>query len=348
MSDRDTRGEAWRVPPSAYLAERPAEFALPAKPRSCYVAMRDGVRLAVDVYLPQAKPGGPAAPAKLPAVAIFTPYYRRFKLRAGATSETSPNAGKYRDMFAPRGYVVVIVDVRGSGASFGTRDAFRSPRERDDHREIADWIVAQPWSNGVIGATGVSYLGAAADYLASTGHPAVKAIAPLSAVWDTYADNYYPGGILLKELTRVYDALMVGLDHDRREVLKQFVYYASPDLEGPQPVDEDADGALCRTAVREHLANFRQPDFMAEFRCRDDALPYDPSFTAAKFSPFGYCDGVLPEVAVLSVSGWMDGAGYMNGAISRYLTLGSRKNPSHLILGPWDHGNRCNVSPWRE
>ena len=48
MSDRDTRGEAWRVPPSAYLATRPTDYAVPAKPRSCYVAMRDGVRLAVD------------------------------------------------------------------------------------------------------------------------------------------------------------------------------------------------------------------------------------------------------------------------------------------------------------
>src|SRR3546814_9606644 len=51
------------------------------------------------------------------------------------------------------------------------------------------------------------------------------------------------------------------------------------------------------------------------------------------------------DVAVLSVSGWMDGGGYMNGAISRYLTLS--KNPSHLLLGPWDHGARIDVSPWR-
>ena len=85
----------------------------------------------------------------------------------------------------PRGYAVVVVDVRGTGASFGTRDSFRSPREREDSREIADWIVAQPWSDGRIGSTGISYLGAAADFLASTGHPAVKAIAPLFAVWDT-------------------------------------------------------------------------------------------------------------------------------------------------------------------
>jgi len=107
---------------------------------------------------------------------------------------------------------VVVVDARGTGASFGTRDSFRSPRERADYKAIADWIVAQPWSDGRIGATGISYLGAACDFLASTGHPAVKAIAPLFAVWDTWADNYYPGGLLIKRLALTYDELMVALD----------------------------------------------------------------------------------------------------------------------------------------
>ena len=48
---------------------------------------------------------------------------------------------------------------------------------------------------------------------------------------------------------------------------------------------------------------------------------------------------------MLSVSGWMDGAGYQNGAIARFLTLPNPKK--HLLLGPWDHGARINVSPWR-
>jgi len=101
--------------------------------------------------------------------------------------------------------------------------------------------------------------------------------------------------------------------------------------------------------VREHLANFRQPDFHGRVPfAATTAWPYDPRFTSASFSPYGYCEGVRPDVAVLSLSGWMDGAGYMNGAISRFLTLGARGNPSHLLLGPWDHGTRINVSPWRE
>jgi putative CocE/NonD family hydrolase len=335
---------AWRITPAQYLAKREVGFEVP-DPNSFYLDMRDGCRLAVDVYIPRQK----AAPAKLatyPALVVFTPYYRRFKLRAGGVGEVSPNAGKLRDFFVPRGYALVVVDVRGTGASFGTRDSFRSPRERDDSREVVDWIVAQPWSNGVVGSTGVSYLGAAADFLASTGHPAVKAIAPLFSVWDTYADNYFPGGLQIKSLTKSYDHLMVALDHDRRDLLRAFSYFNNPDFQGPQPVDDDPDGRLVQGAVRAHLGNFRQTDFMPEFRFREEGLPYDPEFSSASFSPYAASQGVRPDVAVMSVSGWMDGAGYMNGAISRFLTL--RNNPRYLLLGPWDHGARIDVSPWRD
>src|SRR6202048_1108213 len=262
---------AWNVLPDEYVDQRPVEFGLPV-PKSHYVTMRDGCRVAVDIYVPHSLSGAVTSRTS-PAIALFTPYYRRFKLRPAATGEANPNTGKFRDFFVPRGYAVVVVDVRGTGASFGTRDSFRSPKEREDSREIADWIVTQPWSNGVIGATGVSYLGAASDFLASTGHPAVKAIAPLFSVWDTYSDNYFPGGIQLKSLTRIYDDLMVGLDHDQRDVLKQFSYFSNPDFEGPQPVDDDPDGTLVREAVKEHLGNFRQTEFMPEFRFREEGLP---------------------------------------------------------------------------
>lgn len=344
MSDADSGSLAWRLPPSQYLVQRERLFDKPAAPVSRYVEMRDGCKIALDIFLPQARSG--VARDSFPTIVVFTPYYRRFKLAPGSTQENSPNTYRYRDQFVPYGYAVVVVDVRGTGASFGSRDSFRSPAERADSVEIVDWIVQQPWSNGRIGATGVSYLGAASDFLASTGHHAVKAIAPLFSVWDTYADNYYPGGIQLKSLTRLYDDIMIGLDHDRRDVLQQFAYFNHPDFQGPQPVDDDLNGEQCAAAIQEHLANFRQTDFMAEFRFSDDSLPYDPTFTPATFSPHSYSAGIRKDVAIYSVSGWMDGAGYMNGAISRFLTL--KDNPHHLLLGPWDHGARINVSPWRD
>lgn len=339
MADADLNSAAWRVPPARYLETRPAEYALPGKPLSRHVTMRDGCRLAVDVWLPQGVTGA------VPAILIHTPYYRRFAMQPGGQGEACPNAAKFRDALVPRGYALVVVDIRGTGASFGTRDSFRSPREMADAREIADWIVAQPWSDGRIGATGISYPGAASDFLAGTGHPAVRAIMPLHAVWDTWADHYYPGGVFLNRLAQVYDELMVAMDHDRRDLLGKVSYFANPDLAGPAPVDEDADGALVRAAVAQHQGNFRMPDFITDLAFREEALPYDPGFSSANISPYSVSAAIPKDVAIYAVSGWLDGAGYANSAIARYLTM--RGNPTHLLLGPWDHGARCNVSPWR-
>jgi uncharacterized protein len=340
LSDSDRGSTAWRVTPSAYLATRPAQGLVP-RPRSLYVAMHDGCRLAADIYLP------PQAPERVPAILIFTPYYRRFALTSDAPqgTEACPGVARWRDLFVPRGYALVAVDVRGTGASFGTRDSFRSPKERADYAEIVEWVTAQPWSDGRIGATGISYVGAACDFVASSGNPAVRAIAPLSAVWDTYIDHYYPGGLLLNRLAQSYDALMVALDHDLRDLLGAFAYFKDPSLAGPAPVDDDPAGEDRAAAVRQHIANFRMPAFIGEFRYHDDALPYDPDFTPASFSPCHYAHRIPKDVAVLSVSGWMDGAGYQNAAIARFLTLPNPKK--HLLLGPWDHGARINVSPWR-
>src|SRR5688572_19509946 len=73
MPDRDDLGHAWRVTPTQYLARRPATHEVP-QPTSTYVTMRDGVRLAVDVYLPQPRPGTPASET-FPTIVILTPYY---------------------------------------------------------------------------------------------------------------------------------------------------------------------------------------------------------------------------------------------------------------------------------
>lgn len=343
MSDFDTRGNAWRVPASAYLASRPSGFSVPDHPTSSYVTMRDGCRIAVDVYLPQPL-AGHTAPSTYPTVAIFTPYYRRFRLSAPG-AEPSPNAAKYRDAFVPKGYAVVVVDVRGTGASFGIRDALRSPTERDDYYEIAEWIVQQPWSNGRIGSTGISYLGAASCFLASTGHPAVKAIAPLFSVSDIYSEQLYPGGMLSKVWVQAYDDLMLALDQDQRDLVARFPYFNDPRFTGPERVDDDADGSLVAAAVAEHRNNFTLADLAPEFAFRDNAALHDPSLDTGSCSPYRYLEGIASDVAIYSISGWYDGGGYANGAITRQLSLPHHN--SRLLLGPWDHGARTNVSPWR-
>lgn len=340
MSDRDHSGGAWRVTPTEYLAGRPAVLAVP-EPRSRYLTMPDGCRLAVDTYVPQT--GDPAA--RFPVVVVLTPYYRRFR-QTGQGADPAPNIAIYRDFFVPRGYAMVVVDVRGTGASFGSRDAFRSPRERDDYREVADWIAAQPWCNGSIGATGISYLGAASCFLASTGHPAVKAIAPLFAVSDTYSDHLFPGGNMCTTVTANYDTLVRALDLDQRDKLGPYPYFNDPSFDGPQPVDEDPDGALLREAIDAHRNNFRLRDMAGELAWREEPSPYDEALHTGACSPYWYLSHAVGKVAIYSISGWYDGSAFVNGSISRFLTQAG--NDDRLLLGPWDHGARTNGSPWRD
>jgi putative CocE/NonD family hydrolase len=106
------------------------------------VDMRDGVRLATDVYLPAA--GGP-----WPALVARTPYGRRGALRA-------PYA--HPAWYARRGFAVVWQDTRGRGESEGSFEPFVA--EAADGRDTIEWAAAQPWCTGRVGTFGYSYAGA--------------------------------------------------------------------------------------------------------------------------------------------------------------------------------------------
>ncbi|MEK9672419.1 MAG: CocE/NonD family hydrolase [Rhodospirillaceae bacterium] len=333
----------FKTRPDDYLNSRPTEYD-GERIISQYVAVRDGTRLAVDIHLP-----GTAAktPEKFPAVCVFTPYYRRFALGPGAPADldAAPTVAFYRDMFVPRGYALITVDVRGSGASFGARDGFRSPRERLDHHDIADWVSRQPWCSGAIGATGISYPGAASDFLASTLHPSVKAVAPISAVWDTWSNHLYPGGVLCNCIIKNYGALTEALDQDDRDAIPRGAYFYHPERCGPAPVDEDPDGKLLKQALKDHAGNFDMQDFAQQMRFRDQPLSDHPDYTSALISPYHYATRRQDtHTAYLTLSGWMDGH-YQVGTVQRFKWL---TNPaSRMILGPWDHGARAQASPWR-
>ncbi|MBV9267239.1 MAG: CocE/NonD family hydrolase, partial [Acidobacteriaceae bacterium] len=159
--------------------------------KSQYVTMRDGVRLAVDSYLPKS-----LAPGKrLPTLLCQTRYYRQFELRWPYSRFRQPPASEYPQFWVLYDYAFVLTDVRGTGASFGSRAAELSPDEVADGAELVNWIIAQPWSDGQVGAYGGSYMGAAAELLLTTMHPAVKAVAALSSPYDLYLDGMMPGGI---------------------------------------------------------------------------------------------------------------------------------------------------------
>ncbi|MDF2581229.1 MAG: X-Pro dipeptidyl-peptidase [Microbacterium sp.] len=136
----------------------------PAARESC-VRMRDGVRLATDVYLP----GAPAGPDDNPGdtVLIRLPYDK------SGEYTFIPLIAEY---FTARGYRVVAQDVRGKFRSEG--DALLFVNEVDDGYDTIDWIVQQPWSNGRVAMWGDSYYGYTQWAAVASQHPALKAIAP--------------------------------------------------------------------------------------------------------------------------------------------------------------------------
>lgn len=138
------------------------------------VPMRDGIRLATDIYLPQGK--GP-----FPTILSRTPYGRRL----GVGSSVGP--------FLNAGYAVVIQDMRGRFDSEGKAFVF-STDQRDGHDTVA-WIAKQPWSNGKVGTYGPSALGIAQYALAPNAPPALQCMFVLVATSNPAKDGFYQGGV---------------------------------------------------------------------------------------------------------------------------------------------------------
>jgi putative CocE/NonD family hydrolase len=132
--------------------------------REVFVRMRDGIRLATDVYLPD-----PQADADVPGdtVLIRLPYDK-----SGAYTFI-PLIAEY---FMAHGYRVVAQDVRGKYRSEGAALLFVN--EADDGYDTLDWIAHQGWSNGRVAMWGDSYYGYTQFAAAATEHPALVAIAP--------------------------------------------------------------------------------------------------------------------------------------------------------------------------
>ncbi|MGH9718695.1 MAG: CocE/NonD family hydrolase [Bryobacteraceae bacterium] len=140
------------------------------------IPMRDGVRLAANIFRPDPR-------ARVPTILIRTPYSKGNELSAS------------HHPFVERGYAVVVQDVRGRYASEG---AFRPlDQEPEDGYDTLSWIASQPWSNGRIGMMGGSYVGIVQWKVAVLNHPNLRAISPVVSGSDDYRDRFYsPGGAL--------------------------------------------------------------------------------------------------------------------------------------------------------
>jgi putative CocE/NonD family hydrolase len=168
------------------------------------VRMRDGVRISLAVYRPD-------APGRFPALFAASPYqYEMDEVPAYPLflwRETGPV-----EWYVGHGYAYVHADVRGSGGSEGEFE-FMGPNEQQDYVELIAWIVAQPWCNDRVGGIGQSYYAIAQWLMATFNPPGLACIAPYDGLVDQYRGSNYHGGIYCSYRSVWYTSLRADNQH---------------------------------------------------------------------------------------------------------------------------------------
>jgi uncharacterized protein len=307
---------------------------------SRYVRMPDGVRLAVDVWLPP----GTTAGARLPTVLETDRYWRA----AAYTGGIKHNPNYYEaHQWNLRGYAYVFADLRGTGASFGTLTAELGRAMIRDVGSLADWIAARPWSNGRVGVTGVSYSADTAMLSLALRNPHITAAAPISYDFDPYEDLVRPGGILVGPRITPYALLLKILDKtggttcatspETRKICTQFGLAGAE----PEPVHGPRGQSLLAQARAQHFHNANLVQFARAAPYRNDTAGPE-SWTVASVGSKTAAIGA-GGVPILTFAGWLD-AGTANGVLSEFASL---PNAQQSWIGPWSHGQGFIADPFR-
>jgi uncharacterized protein len=263
---------------------------MPATSTHTFITMADGVRLAATLYLPDGEGPWPAILEALP--------YRKDDLTASYRAEYV--------RLSEAGYVVCRVDVRGTGTSEGVAEDEYPEIEQRDMNEVIAWLASRDWSTGNVGMYGTSYSGFNSIQVAMTRPPALKAIIPIYATDDRYADDVHYFGGALKALDLVdYPTYMTGLN----------ALPPVPSLYG--------DGWRAAWERRVH-----------------DNEPWVIRWLEEQtFGPYWQHGSLRPDygaiqAATMIVAGWADG--YTNNSLR---TMAALTCPRRLILGPWAHAS---------
>ena len=295
--------------------------------RDIMVPMRDGVKLATDVYLPAVD--GKALPGKLPVILERTPYN---KDRGGAANAKA---------FVPYGYAVVSQDTRGRYKSEGKWRALAD--DPNDGADTTKWIGAQPWSSGSIGTIGTSYVGGTQHALAIGDAPFVKTMIPVDAM--TNIGRY-------------------GVRHNGAFELRFFNFtFSIANATGRGGAN--AALAAARAAVPPEAAPALLE--ISGTRVRDYVLglPLRPGTTPLKFAPdyeawlikamsHGDYDefwknsgsSVIDHIAehkdipIYHVTGWYDTWATQVANMNYVELRKAKKSLQRLIVGPWLHGGQ--------
>jgi putative CocE/NonD family hydrolase len=299
--------------------------------QSIYIPIRDGLKIAATICLPkELKPND-----KIPTLLTQTRYWRAMELRIpfrwilNETVTDIPNP----EIITSRGYAYIKTDVRGTGASYGKRNVPFSDEEVKDGKDIIEWIISQPWSDGNVVAKGISYTGTTAELFSINNHSAIKAVMPGHGFWDPYTDVAYPGGVYDHAFMQLWSFLGKNLDINNPKVFRQIMPEVWLFVKGVKPVDNDEQLKNLKEVMKLHHSNNYVYKHTIDKDFRDEQL--SDGVNIADVSIYKRKEQIEKSgIPILAWCSWLD-SGYVDAIIHRFLNV---DNPMIAILGDWNHG----------
>jgi uncharacterized protein len=279
--------------------------------RKVMVPMRDGVRLAIDIYRP-AKDGVPV-PGAFPSILLKHPYGR-----AGAERD-----GMY---YAQRGYVFIMSDCRGARDSEGVYYLYTNDG-RDGH-DLVEWIAAQTWSNGKVATDGGSHSGYTQYATAITRPEHLTAQFIREASEDYHEGGAYQGGAMLLEHNLSY---AISRTSDINNVQTR------PEVQQRMRLAREREHEWMRQPPVRHLELFHDvPETAKWYRDWITHPEYDDYWKQPGLNLREHY-GKYPDIPVYLLGGWYDY--FLGGTLRAYVGLRSGgRATKRLIVGPWIHG----------
>jgi uncharacterized protein len=289
------------------------------------VPMRDGIRLATDVYRPAR--GGELVEGRYPTILCRTPY-----------DKTDKRYSEIADFFVPHGYAVCLQDLRDRYRSEGTGEYFHTvtPHEGEDGYDTVEWIAAQRWSSGRIGTVGSSYAGITQVRMALERPPHLTAIWPDVVPTNSFQHQSREGGAMQLHMfwalfIHAQDAQDIADDPDKQAAVwadlarLRELYWATPWRRG-------------QLSLR-HTPTLEQA--LEDYYTRGT---YD-EFWARKENDFTrYWDEHADIPATMS-TGWYDG--FPHSDTEYFAAMAARNSaPQRLVVGPWSHVGMRGDASW--
>lgn len=296
--------------------------------RSLRVPMRDGVHLAADLYSASPEPAATA----LPVLLERTPYGRR--TQRGSDQDRSdapvPQPEDIARHFTEARYHVVRQDCRGRGDSEGTFVKYLG--EGPDGADSIAWIRNQPWCDGRVVMTGVSYSAHVQAAAAAEGTQGLAAMfqdsGGFSCAYD--AGMRMGGAFELKQVTWALRHALQSPEAAADPVLREALLRVDvPGWFGAMPWRPGCTPLRHLSAYEDFLLEQWRQDTFGDFY-RNPAL-YGRGFY-----------GRFPDAPSLHMGSWYDP--YVRSTIENFTALRELKSaPSYLVMGPWTHGHRCET-----